>query len=294
MAKPAVLGQIRKQAADILARAGIDSPGREADILLSDILGVPDAFILSHPEYILTAADTEIISKAISNRAKRIPLAYITGHACFYGLDYKIDQGVLVPRPDSEILVETAIRWLENPSHRQNEKLSVLDLCTGSGCIGLSIAVHIRKSSQEIKLTLTDIDSRAVNCARKNIHNHDFSVAAEVLQADLFPERPGKYDLITANPPYIPDDCISGLMPEVSCYEPRAALDGGKDGLDFYRKIMAEAHNWLNPGGAVFLEHGFDQGTSVNDIIRKNGRFIAFPAIYDYGGNPRVSGGCLI
>lgn len=289
----AALGEVRRQIAGSMRRAGLDSPLREADLLLAAVLGLTVTFITAHPDQVLTASAVKKVEAALSERIRRVPLAYITGRTFFNDLEFFLDKNVLVPRPDSEILAEAAVAWLQ-ARMTGDFPVRVLDICAGCGCIGISVAVHLRQTGQEIELKMTEIDPRVIRFTRKNIRHHGLEQTATVEQTDLFPQSGGEYDLIIANPPYIPSADIDSLMPEVSCHEPRLALDGGRDGLDFYRRIIAAAPLWLKPGGVIFMEHGFDQAAALRELLAENGSFLVFPALFDYGGKPRVSGGCLL
>lgn len=203
--------------------------------------------------------------------------------------------GVLIPRPDSECLVEKALSCVDE---QWEEPLRIMDLCTGTGCIGISLACRLRERGRASTLVLTESDPAAADYARQNLAMHRLGDTARLILADLFPQveegQPAAtFHMIVGNPPYIPGGQIDGLMPEVSHYEPRQALDGGPDGLAFYRRIIDDAPKYLLVGGWLLLEHGFDQAEPVADLLDASGHYERIPAVRDFGGNPRVSGGRL-
>jgi len=201
----------------------------------------------------------------LERRLKGEPLAYIIGEWEFMGIPLDIDPNVLIPRADTELLAECAIKWL-----KERGESRVLDLCAGSGCIGIAIALNCPSG----RVILADISPKALAVARRNIRRHDLSARVACVQADA--SKPGSitlgtFDIIVSNPPYIPSSDIMDLDPSVRNYEPRLALDGGEDGLDFYRSIATGYFPLLKRGGALMLECGFGQAPQVRDILRKSG-----------------------
>ena len=258
---------------------------------------------------------TEILGKFHSffenfeKRRRRIPLAQILGRQSFYGLDFFVNEDVLIPRADTECLVNLVLEdyadlakqagktYLEkrNSEHVSNKhedtveneanssSLNILDLCTGSGCIGISVAKHLPYQ----ELLLVDLSEKALAVAKKNAEKH-LGENVTLLQSDLLTGVQGKnFSLLLSNPPYIVSRVIPGLEREVSEYEPKMALDGGEDGLLFYRRIAKEAKAVLLPGARLYLEIGYDQGESVKDIFQKEG-YEAVEVFPDLAGNPRV------
>lgn len=242
----------------------------------------------------------------ITKRASRIPLQQILGSQEFMGLDFFVNEHVLIPRQDTETLVELVLQEQPDPEKK------LLDLCTGSGCIAISLAV---KGGYE-SVTATDLSEEALKVAERNAKNHGFAVVSHMetrdaasqnleqtgyseqtgrpfifRQGDLFSVLPqteaGTFDIITSNPPYIPTAVIATLEPEVREHEPMMALDGTEDGLKFYRQIAKQAGTWLKPGGAIYLEIGYDQGEAVSGLLRDAG-FDRVRVVKDLPGKDRV------
>ena len=228
----------------------------------------------------------------IKRRAQRIPLQHITGVQEFMGHTFKVSPDVLIPRQDTETLVTEAARAIQSGS-RENltfmEKLKgskeweVLDLCCGSGAIGISLA----KICSNVKVTASDISEAALAIAEENAKN--LRVRAKFVKGDMFaPHKGKKFDMIVSNPPYIRTNMISILQEEVKVHEPRAALDGGRDGLDFYRIIVDKAADHLKPGGYLMLEIGHDQGEDLRKMLKDSGKYTAAEVIRDLPGKDRV------
>lgn len=219
----------------------------------------------------------------VTKRASRVPLQQILGSQEFMGLDFFVNEHVLIPRQDTETLVELVLE----EQKEKNKKL--LDLCTGSGCIAISLAV---KGGYE-SVTATDLSEEALQVAEKNAREHQKTI--RFFQGDLFltlPQSEAKtFDIITSNPPYIPTAVIATLEPEVREHEPMMALDGTEDGLKFYRQIAKEAGAWLKPGGSIYLEIGYDQGEAVSGLLADAG-FTNVRVVKDLPGKDRVVCGC--
>jgi release factor glutamine methyltransferase len=270
----------------------------DARLLLEHYCGIPAHRLLSHPETVVDARDREAFLGGIRRRAAREPLAYIIGEQSFMGLPFVVSRDVLIPEQDTENMVEEALRYLEDRSR-------ILDLCTGSGCILLSL-LHYTNNCVGVG---TDLSGPALEIARRNAEALGLSDCADWMQGDLFealsqrPEtekgisdsgisdntfsRPVKYDMIISNPPYIRTEVIETLAPEVRCAEPRLALDGGADGLDFYRRIIRQAPAYLVIGGRLMVEIGYDQAADVTALFEEAG-YYGIEVIKDYGGNDRI------
>lgn len=228
----------------------------------------------------------------IARRAERIPLQHITGMQEFMGHTFKVSPDVLIPRQDTETLVEEAARTIQNtPKEKLTfmEKLrgvkewEVLDLCCGSGAIGISLA----KICSNIKVTASDISSAAIKVATENADN--LRAKIKFVEGDMFAPHAGKkFDMIVSNPPYIRTAMISILQEEVKTHEPLGALDGGRDGLEFYRIIVDQAADYLKPGGLLMLEIGHDQGEDLRKMLKDDGRYTPAEVIKDLPGKDRV------
>jgi len=251
--------------------AGVPDPLLDSQYLLSEILGNSRLELLLCGESEVPANAEAAYEKWLSRREKREPLQHILGFIPFAGLQIKTDARALIPRPETESLVEKALEALKSlPPHA-----TVLDLCAGTGAIGLSIKKHLPKC----EVTLTDLSADALALAKENAERLKLDVA--FFQGDLFAPVIGRrFDLIVSNPPYIPCDVCAKLEAEVQ-KEPLMALSGGADGLDFYRRIASNA-----PGDFVLLEIGFDQGESVPEIFKKH--FTDIKVFKDYGGCDRI------
>lgn len=256
-----------KRGCEVLEGAGSESPRLDAQVLLLAVLREERTVLVSHPERELATQEEQLYNQYISERALGKPVSYITGVKEFMGLEFVVNEAVLIPRPETELLVEEAVRVLNGKAMR------VLDLCTGSG----AIAVSIRHFVPQAEVTATDLSEEALKVARENAERLTAG-GIRFLQGDLFEafsnlQAPGSelFNLIVSNPPYIPAEVIDGLMPDVKDFEPRLALDGGADGLDIYRRLIPQAAEHLAPGGVLLLEIGFDQGETVPDLCRQAG-----------------------
>ena len=262
-------------AAARLEQAGVPDADVDAAYLLASVLKEDTLAmrITGHRE--LAAPQRAAIDALCDRRAAREPLQYILGETEFMGLTFHVEPGVLIPRADTEILVEKALAWMK-PGAR------VLDIGTGSGAIAVSLA----KLGRPAQVTAVDVSDRALEIARQNAERN--GAAVEFVKSDCFSALKGrKYDMIVSNPPYISEDEMRGLMPEVT-REPELALFGGADGLDFYRRISREAPEYLNEGGCLLFEIGWLQKDAVSALVKAH---IGEPfALRDYGQNWRVVG----
>ena len=263
-----------------LTDAGLEEREAKLDAraLLEYTCGTSLRTLLSEPDLPVSAEAAARFRERIGRRGAREPLSYITGTRDFMGLTFKVDRSVLIPEQDTENLVEEIMRNLCGGER-------ILDLCTGSGCILLSLLYYSNGTTG----VGTDLSHEALGTAADNAGRLNLAERAKWRQGDLF-EAVGddeRFDLIVSNPPYIRSDVIDGLSPEVSVHEPRLALDGGEDGLSFYRKIIPEAVRHLVTGGILFLEIGFDQAEAVSALMRDAG-YYEVRVIRDYGGNDRI------
>lgn len=246
----------------------------------------------------------EALDEAVRRRASGEPLAYILGHRSFYREDYHVAPGVLIPRSDSELLVECALQYLgcldmvigdvTKICGREGRPLNVrfADLCTGTGCIGISLANELLRHCVNVTGILTDISGTALEIAAANVNDCCIEPSRINVKRHniLEDELDIHFDLIVSNPPYITDSEMLELDTGVSDYEPSLALEGGPDGLKFYRSIFAKAFGVLTPGGAVMVEHGYLQGEDVRRLCAEAG-FEDIITLKDYGGNDRVTAG---
>ncbi|HWT26894.1 MAG TPA: peptide chain release factor N(5)-glutamine methyltransferase [Mobilitalea sp.] len=248
----------------------------DAWYLLTHVFHISRAEFFLHGEDTVSVEDEKQYNRLLELRAKHIPLQYITGSQEFMGLEFDVTEDVLIPRQDTEILVEQVLKICD--------KKSVLDMCTGSGCIIISLA----KLGGISRAVGSDISEKALNVATMNAKKHMVNI--EFIQSDLFDKVNGTYDIVVSNPPYIPTEVIKGLMPEVKDHEPYAALDGSNDGLLFYRRITKEAKEYLNKDGFIFFEIGYNQGREVQEILQKEG-FTDVKVTKDLSGLDRVVSG---
>ncbi len=287
------VAEIYKTTKEELLGAGVPEPEENTRLLLEAFFGIKRIDILTEPEKLLDESRVPDFRAAVERRKKREPVQHILGRTCFMGLDFKITPDALIPRPDTEILVEEVLRNLSDGSR-------ILDLCTGSGCILTSLL----KFSNYCEGVGVDISEKALALARENAEsilgrrdtpesdNEGMAgegAAIEFLQGDLFePVRKGdRFDIIVSNPPYIKSDVIGTLEPEVRDHEPRIALDGLNNGLYFYNKIIPEAASFLAPGGMLFFEIGYDQGEEVSGLMKNEG-YVDVNIVKDYSGLDRV------
>lgn len=225
--------------------------------------------------------DSEFFMDCISLRSEHMPCQYITGSQSFMGYDFITEEGVLVPRQETELLVEKALNLTEGI-----KECKVLDMCTGSGCIGISYALKRRETGHRNDIVhLADISEDAIYVAEKNKYKHN--IDCSIIKTDLFSNIKDKYDIIMSNPPYIKTSDIDDIMEEVRDFEPRLALDGDMDGLMFYRRLAGEAKDYLYKGGILIMEIGFDQYEDVRDMLIQN-NFNDISLIKDYAGLDRI------
>lgn len=272
---------------ETLLSAGIVEAGLEARLLLEFVCGTSHSDLLAHGERILEDGRESVYQEMIKQRASRIPLQHLTGVQEFMGFEFYVNDQVLIPRQDTEILVEEALRSL-------HDGMRILDLCTGSGCILISLLAY----SNGCEGVGADLSQEALAVAARNTKkllgerlpdeaDGDSSSRIRFVRSDLFEQISGKFDIIVSNPPYVRSGVIETLMPEVREHEPGMALDGGADGLAFYRRIAAESGAYLYGGGMLFLEIGCDQGEAVSALLEQNG-FLEVRVVRDYAGLDRV------
>ncbi|HWP57247.1 MAG TPA: peptide chain release factor N(5)-glutamine methyltransferase [Candidatus Acidoferrales bacterium] len=270
---------------ELLRRRGIDSARLDAEVLLAAALDCRREDLYARPERVLEAAEAGRYREWLWRRAGREPVAYIVGGREFWSLEFAVGPGVFIPRPETELLVELALKLLPGVGER-GRALRVLDLCAGSGAIGVSLA----RERADIELWGVDLSAEAVKSARQNAMRHGVSARSRFVQGDLFSPVAAKgrfFDALVANPPYVRRAELERLPPEVRNWEPRLALDGGADGLDFYRRIVREAPEHVQDGGFVLVEIGAELARAVCELFAAAG--YGAPAVYaDYAGSARA------
>lgn len=263
---------------DILDESGIESPETDAFYLLEHVTGIGRSGYLLNKDKELSAQTEELYMKLISIRADRVPYQYITGEAPFMGFMIKVTPDVLIPRFDTEVLCEEALKLTGGGTR-------VLDMCTGSGCI----AVAVKCLSPEAVVTAADISDKALEVARENAEANGAKI--EFIRGDLFEPLEGRvFDLIVSNPPYVTENEYETLSPEVKEHEPVLALTAGSDGLDIYRRLVPEAAKHLVKGGTLIMEMGFSQGGALKAVMERAG-FTDIKIIKDLAGLDRVISG---
>lgn len=263
----------------VLSMADIAEAKTDAWLLLEMVCKIDRSFYYLHMEEEMPEEQMSEYQIALRKRAEHVPLQYIVGETEFMGLKFKVNSSVLIPRQDTETLVEEALKVVR-PGMR------VLDLCTGSGCVIVSILHNV----SDVEGYAVDISKQALNVAKENARLNDVLVLFE--HSDLFDHVTGTFDVIVSNPPYICTDEIAKLMPEVRDFEPMEALDGKEDGLYFYRKIIGQCKQYLNPEGHLLFEIGYDQGQKVSALMREIG-FHDVQVIKDLARKDRVVTGML-
>lgn len=273
------------EAKDILVGAKVADASIDARLLLEEAAGVNKAYLLAHSneELKLSCEDSveERYFEMVKRRAERIPLQHIVGYADFMSLRFRVNDNVLIPRFDTEVLVEETLKHV-------HDGMKILDMCTGSGCILISLL----KYSNDCYGMGADISDKALDVAMENainLLNDKEGVQFDFVRSDLFTsiDRSEKFDIIVSNPPYIQTGVIDSLESEVKDHDPLLALDGGRDGLDFYRRIVSDAGSYLNPGGVLLFEIGYDEADDVTKLLNEAG-YIDTKVIKDLSGLNRV------
>ena len=258
------LKELYNTGTDILKNASIQESSLDAWYLLEYVTGITRARYFVDSQQTVPQNHQKQYLQLIQKRAEHIPLQHLTGVQEFMGLEFHVNEHVLIPRQDTEILVETALEKLKEISNPVN----LLDMCTGSGCILLSILYYM-KNKKQITGTGVDISDKALEVARKNAKS--LSLSVDFLQSNLFDKITDKYSIIVSNPPYIRSDVIKTLQEEVREHDPMLALDGMEDGLYFYRKIISESEKYLQTDGYLIFEIGHDQGLDVSNMMKDAG-----------------------
>jgi release factor glutamine methyltransferase len=264
-ASPNSVLQTLKQASDALAAAGCDTPRLDAEVLLAHALNRDRAWLYARPEQILSSHQLSVYQSLVSCRARREPVAYLTGCKEFFGLEFIVTRDVLIPRPETERLVELALQWVAATSSPP----IIADVGTGSGAIAVTLAVHLPQAY----VVATDTSPAALVVAQRNAARHGVANRVRYVQGDLLAPLARRWRcsyFIVANPPYLSQAELAAAPPEVARWEPRAALDGGPDGLSVIRRLLVMAADRLHPGGTLLLEIGAGQGAEVLKLAHRH------------------------
>ena len=273
--------ELYQQGREALMQAGIDEASLDARLLLEFCCGTDHNTLLVHPELEIEAKQEIRYNELIVKRRKHVPLQYLTGQQEFMGLSFLVNENVLIPRQDTEILVEEVLR-------EPFDGADILDMCTGSGCILLSLLHY----SNECHGVGVDLSPLALEVAKKNAERLGI-IQTHFVESDLFERVEGKFDILVSNPPYICSSVIPTLMMQVRDYEPIMALDGKEDGLFFYRRIIEEAKDYLRAGARLYFEIGYDQAEAVSGILCAAG-YEQIKVCKDYAGLDRVVSAVLV
>ena len=268
-----------RDSSDILREAGVDTPILDSEVMLAHALACTRTELIAHPERHPSQEEVACFARQMERRARREPLAYILGEKEFYGISFEVSPAVLIPRPETEILVEVLIDHagsLDSPR--------IADIGVGSGAVAVSLA----KSLPSAVVYGTDVSDAALEVAGRNAERACVKERVRLLKGDLLDPLAGmEFDLIVSNPPYIPSGEVEGLPPEIAKFEPRESLDGGPDGLHYYRRLTAEGPKYLEDEGLLAVEAGIGQADSVKKLFEEHGLH-DIRAVRDYGGVERV------
>lgn len=259
-----------------LLECEIEDANLDAWLLLEYVSGISRSWYFVHEDEEISENDIEEYQILIEQRGKHIPLQQLTKEAYFYGMKFFVNENVLIPRQDTEVLVEQVLSLSKG-----KENLKLLDMCTGSGCILLALLANLKQASG----TGVDLSEKALEVAQRN--GKELGIEVSWVQSDLFDKVSGSYDIIVSNPPYIETSVIEGLMDEVKLYEPRMALDGTEDELFFYREITMQAGKYLKNNGILAFEIGYNQGKAVSEFMKENG-YKEVQVLQDLAGLDRV------
>jgi len=267
---------------EYLKTKGIDSPRLSAELLLSYVLGLKRIELYTQFNKVVVEEELSQLHELVRRAGTHEPIAYLTGKKEFYSLEFDITKDCLIPRPETELLVEHAIEFLRTRSE-ETRCFEVCDLCTGCGCVAIAIARNIANC----KIVATDVSDTALAVAERNITKHGLGSRLKLLKGDLYePIIPGlgpaKFDLVVCNPPYVSEPEFEKLPANVKNFEPKVALTAGPDGLDIIKKIIAQAGPFLKPAASLMLEIGNEQGAAIRNLLENSGNFDAITIEKDY------------
>ena len=271
---------------DYLTQKKVDSPRLSAELLLSDVLGMKRIELYMHFDKPVEQAKLDTLRGLVKRAGESEPIGYLVGRTEFYSLELAVCKDCLIPRPETELLVERAIEFLRTRTGNQH----VLDLCTGCGCIAIAIA----KNFPNVKVIATDISDAALAIAAQNVQKHKLEDKITLLAGDLFEpiirqlDAPA-FDLIVSNPPYVSEPEFEKLDKNVKDYEPHLALHGGFDGLAVYRRIADQVNNFLKPDAALMMEIGYAQGSAIRHMLEQTGLFASVTIEKDLSNNDRIA-----
>lgn len=269
-----------------LQQRRIETAHLDAEVLLAHCLGRERTALYGDCDYRLTADEHAYFQRLIARRGAHEPLAYLTGEREFWSLPLAVQSGLLIPRPDTEWVVETALRYARS-SIRRRLRCRILDIGTGSGNIAIAVATSLAAA----EVVAIDISGHALAVAQTNAHACRVADRVTYIRGDLLgPLNPhqARFDLLLSNPPYIPTDELASLPPTVRCYEPREALDGGPDGLLFYRRLVADGSQYLSPDGVAIVEVGYNQAGDVSRLFVQSQQWELLEVVKDYSNTERV------
>jgi release factor glutamine methyltransferase len=278
------LMQALQHYATVLGYNGVTDSRLEARLLISHVTQKSAVEIYTEPEQRLSQADKQNLKALVQRRLRREPPAYILNHREFYGNDFYVDPRVLIPRPETELLVDLALAFGRSQDKESSDPLTIADIGTGCGAIAISLALNLPQS----RIFATDISSLALEVAELNCQRDAVNGQVTLLQGDLLEQLPERVDLIVANLPYIEESEIENLDPEISAYEPRIALDGGRDGLYHIGRLLAQVNRKIRPRGCVLLEFGQGQQDSISYLVRRHLDPAGLEFISDLNGIYRV------
>lgn len=292
-AKTWTIAELLQATTDFFFKRSVDEARLSAELLLAHAIGISRMSLYTQYDRVPSESQRAAFRELVKQRGEHVPVAYLIGKAWFFSLEFHVSRDVLIPRPDTETLVEQVISAVRNKPGWETP--AILDLCTGSGCIAIALAKNLPSAG----FVATDLSAKALEVARRNATEHNVLERIAFLQGDLYDalakmNPPGMFHVIVSNPPYIPTVGVDALPPSVRDHEPRLALDAGPDGHAFHRRIIAGASAHLHPGGMLVQEMQFDQQDSLTALYRDAGYLQNIRVLRDAAGHPRCVVGTKI